>query len=276
MRQTVDISQNLQAAPANGVRPVETSTSVEIQLPDGRRFEGPRGTPIGKILELIAAELPAPIMGAVINTQLRELTYPIEIEAKVRPVTMAEADGARIYRRSLIFLLEAAFTDLYPASSLAIDHSISSGGFYLPGGRPPDSWGRRTCAPWKAYEELVEADLPFERQIVPLREAIALFPVQAPVIEKVRLLALPHRKTPGAVSPGRAAGLPPRLYGAFHRFFEDGLLSRRWEKGLSCGSRAARRQTKLLPMPRFERSCWRHFASTAIGWPPGDRKCRAH
>jgi len=71
-----------------------------------------------------------PVVGAIVNGELRELTYSLEMEAKVRPVTMGEADGMRIYRRSLTFLLETAFVELFPEASLTVDHSISSGGYY--------------------------------------------------------------------------------------------------------------------------------------------------
>ena len=43
---------------------------------------------------------------------------------------MSMPDGARIYRRSLTFLLEMAFADLYPEANLYVDHSVASGGYY--------------------------------------------------------------------------------------------------------------------------------------------------
>ena len=54
------------------------------------------------------------LVAAIVNGDLRELTYPINIESRVEPVTMSYPDGARIYRRSLTFLLEMAFADLFP------------------------------------------------------------------------------------------------------------------------------------------------------------------
>ena len=56
----------------------------------------------------------APLVAAIVNGELRELTFPIQMDAKLAPVTMADADGARIYRRSLTFLLEAPFRNLFP------------------------------------------------------------------------------------------------------------------------------------------------------------------
>ncbi len=71
-----------------------------------------------------------PIVASVVNGLLRELTYPIQIDSVVKIVTVSDSDGARIYRRSLTFLLEAAFQALYPNATLTIDHAVESGGFY--------------------------------------------------------------------------------------------------------------------------------------------------
>ena len=71
------------------------------------------------------------IVAAIVNNDLRELTYPIDIESNVEPLLMESADGSRIYRRSLTFLLEMAFADLFPdGTALFVDHSVASGGYY--------------------------------------------------------------------------------------------------------------------------------------------------
>jgi uridine kinase len=93
---------------------VTSGDQVEIHLPDNRTLRGPRGATAGCLLQPIIAELSAPLVGVIVNGELFELTHPIDMEARVRPLTMADADGARIYRRSLTFLLEAAFRHLFP------------------------------------------------------------------------------------------------------------------------------------------------------------------
>lgn len=165
--------------------------NVEIHLPDGRVLNGPRNAPIGDFLKVIQTEGTPPIVGAVVNGELRELTYPIKMDAQVRPVSMGDADGMRIYRRSLIFLLETAFDDLFPEAILMVDHSVASGGYYCHvSGRPPLS--REELARLEnRMRELVDADLPFLRQEVPLDEAIKYFQAQG-ITDKVRLLA--HRQ----------------------------------------------------------------------------------
>jgi len=165
--------------------------SVEIHLPDGRVLRGPRGAQVGDFFKAIENESHPPIVGAVVNGELRELTYQLEMDARARPVTMGEADGMRIYRRSLTFLLEAGFSQLFPDAVLHIDHSVASGGYYC------QVRGRQPLTPeeLKQVEEqmwaLVEADLPFIRTEVPLTEAINYF-VESGADDKVRLLA--HRK----------------------------------------------------------------------------------
>src|ERR1039457_245279 len=74
-------------------------TTVEVHLPDGRILCGPRNTPIGTFLKGQPDWDPHdPIVGAVVNGELRELTYPIALDSRVRPVKMSDPDGSGIYR----------------------------------------------------------------------------------------------------------------------------------------------------------------------------------
>ncbi len=152
---------------------VSPRPEVEIHLTDGRVLSGPRGAPVGDFLKTL--EFSVPIVAADVDTELRELTYPIEMDANVRPISMSDSDGALIYRRSLNFLLEMAFADLFPRAKLRIDHSISFGGYYCQiGGRAPLTDDE--LAELKSHMlNLIRADLPFEKKEVPLQEAIDYF-----------------------------------------------------------------------------------------------------
>jgi len=164
---------------------------VEIHLPDERVSSGPRGARVGSFLKILESPEYGPIVGAVVNGELRELTYPIKMDSRVRPMTMDEADGMLIYRRSLTFLLDAAFEALFPEAVLTIDHSVSSGGFYC----QVDDKSLLTQDNLDQLEahmrSLVAADLPFVRREVSLKEAIAYFEAKG-YNDKVRLLA--HRQ----------------------------------------------------------------------------------
>src|SRR5688500_17776857 len=84
------------------IKLISPPNEVEIHLPDGRVLSGPRGSKVGEFLSAI--ENDSQLVAAIINNDLRELTYPIELESRVEPVTISSPDGARIYRRYLTFL----------------------------------------------------------------------------------------------------------------------------------------------------------------------------
>ncbi len=161
---------------------------VEVHLPDGRILTGPRNRPVGEFLQNIAGDYAAPIVAAVVNTDLRELTYPITMDAQVRPVTLSDPDGARIYRRSLTFLLEYAFEQCFSSGYLTIDHSVASGGYFCQTRNRPPLTAEDIARLEEKMQELVRADLPFTRQEVPLAEAIDYFQRKG-YVEKVRLLS---------------------------------------------------------------------------------------
>ena len=184
--------------PTNGIQLVAAPRpTVEVQLPDGRTLCGPRNMPVGSFLK----KLPEwsqhdPIVGAVVNGELRELTYPIERDARVRIVRMSDSDGSGIYRRSVTFLLEAAFEDIFPAADISINYSLASGGFYCSVlNRGPLS-EKEVAAVESRMKELVKADLPFEREVVPLQEAIVYFQSKGQT-EKVELLKYRNKDTLG-------------------------------------------------------------------------------
>ena len=168
--------------------------SVEVYLPDGRVIRGDRGSEIVQFLRVLPEWDNPPIVGAIINGELKELTYPISIDSRVRPISMSDTDGARIYRRSLTFLLEAAFEELYGDYLLTIDHSVSSGGFFcqvIKDGKVTEVDLTRLDS---RMRKLVDEDIAFEREQVPLTEAIQYFKDHGNE-DKVRLLKYRQKDT---------------------------------------------------------------------------------
>lgn len=172
---------------SNEIHLVVKRDTVEVHLPDGRVLCGKRDTPVEKFLKTLPEWKTSYIVGAVINHDLRELTYPIHMDAVVTPVLMTSADGARIYRRSLTFLLETAFEIEFIQGKLAVDHSVASGGFFCQiVGREPLSNAELKRLNQRMLE-LIDADLPFAKHEVPLQDAIEFFGKKGEH-EKVRLL----------------------------------------------------------------------------------------
>lgn len=160
---------------------------IEVSLPDGRVLRGPRGSSLEEFLSALPEWNEREIVGGIVNGELRELLYQLGMESKVRLVKMDDKDGALIYRRSLTFLLEAAFEELFPTAGLTVDHSVSSGGYFCRvTGRSP-----LTEMEIKQLEdhmkELVRLNIKIRKSQIPIEEAIALFK-QKGFPEKVRLL----------------------------------------------------------------------------------------
>ncbi len=144
---------------------VQPRDSVEIHLPAGGVISGPRNAPVGDFLKLLqdhqaGQPASAPVVGAVINGELRELSYQVRMDSRV----------------------------LY---TLTIDHSVSSGGYYCRVSDPLILTELELERLDAQMRELVEQDLPFVRREVPLAEAIAHFTSRG-YDDKVRLLS--HRQ----------------------------------------------------------------------------------
>ncbi len=161
--------------------------TIEIVLPDGRVYTGKRSASLAELLQMLPEWDNPPIMGAVVNGELKELTATIEMDARVRLITMKDDDGARIYRRSITFLLEAAFEELFPDRLMTLDHSVSAGGYYCQVNKGNQLVHGELTRLEQRMRELVKADISFERQLVPLDEVIAYFESKC-LKDKVQLL----------------------------------------------------------------------------------------
>ena len=169
------------------VKFVEPRPTIEIYLPDGRVLQAERNTTLEEILQVLPEWKNPPIVGAVVNGVLRELTYRVKMDAEVKPLNMADADGARIYRRSLNFLLEAAFEDLYPEAKVTIDHAVTSGGFYCQVDGMEEFSTENLNSLRDHMKNIVKRNKKIDRMEVPLAEAIEYFNHKGQ-LDKVQLL----------------------------------------------------------------------------------------
>lgn len=166
--------------------------TVELTLDDGRIITGKRGAKLEDFAKVIQSPDEAMIVGMILDGSLRELTYALKQDGLASLITLADADGARIYRRSLVFLLEVAFKRCFPDGQLNIDHSVSSGGYHcqIYG---VDVFGEAELTLLRnTMFELVEEDIPFVRETVPLKEAVDYF-TEAGEEDKVSLLKYRQR-----------------------------------------------------------------------------------
>ncbi len=89
--------------------------------------EAPRGIFLSELAGEYQRHFRYPIIAAKVNNEIRELSFRLEDDAEIKFIDLTDADGMRIYRRSLIFLLIKAVKDLFPERKTIIKHSISKG-----------------------------------------------------------------------------------------------------------------------------------------------------
>ncbi len=231
------------------IYPSSQRKNVEVHLPDGRVLCGPRDAEIGEFLNALPEAKSPPIVGAIVNGELRELTYRICLDARVRPVTMGEADGMRIYRRSLVFLLETAFDELFSGTELRVDHSVASGGYYCQVSNRSPLTVEELARLQTRMEDLVEEDLRFVRKEVPLSQAVEYFVAQGED-EKVQLLS---NRQKNYLTMYRLK----EHWDYHHGYMTPSTGYLKWFQLLPTGEgftlRFPRRQspTQLLPMPEY-------------------------
>jgi len=114
------------------------------------------------------------LMAMRVNNEITSLSYPLEINARLEPVTIDSTEGRRVYRRSLCFLLTIAFHEVAPEIRLVIGHSLGDSYYYTLG-------EEQTVAPptLERVEErmrgLVEEDLDITRCHLAYEDAIDYF-----------------------------------------------------------------------------------------------------
>lgn len=161
---------------------------VQARFADGSVFEGPSGTSVEMFVKEAKPSVKGRIVAALINGKLRELAEPLEEDADVIPVTTADSDGTRIYRRSLTFLMVAAAVELFPGRTISVNHSMPFGGFYCERDDEQQLSDQELALLENRMRELVEDDLPIYKVRVPLDEALQLFRAQGDM-EKADLFA---------------------------------------------------------------------------------------
>ncbi len=166
----------------------ERRATVQARLPDGRVLEGPRGATLEAFIQAAGYPPEQRVVAALMNGRLRELCFPLMEDADLVPVTTSDNDGARIYRRSLSFLMIAAAAEVLPGQVVTIHHSMPFGGYYCERGDGQRLTDEELAKLRLRMRQLVDADLPIDNIRVPLDEARAFFQEQGD-LEKADLFA---------------------------------------------------------------------------------------
>ncbi|NLX63358.1 MAG: nucleoside kinase [Clostridiaceae bacterium] len=149
-----------------------TENELCIKL-NGNDMTVKKGTKIEDLVKGLKGKKDSIIVAALINNEIKELTYRLEQDCDISFVDLTCEDGIRIYERGLKFLLLKAVNDLFPGLELQIRHSVSRGIYFeiLDCQVTPDDAKKIE----KRMRELVEKDIPFVKVTVSIDEARRLF-----------------------------------------------------------------------------------------------------
>ena len=152
----------------------DTRTEIKMSVEDHGEVTVPlRTTPL-VVLEQIGVKTEYPVIAARVNNKVRELKSPLEADGRLAFVTMDTRDGMSVYRRSLAFIMIRAAREAFNNARVHVRHSLSKGYYCdIDLGRTLEPKDLETLD--KRMRELVDADEPFIRQEIKVKEALRLF-----------------------------------------------------------------------------------------------------
>lgn len=140
------------------------------------------GMTVGELARKIDTGCRYPVMAALVDNMLKELSYPIYSSHTIKFLDFTSSDGRRTYTRSLSFVLQKAAVDLCPDLFLFLDYTLPNGLYgelrRKTGDRTYETvpaGAERVGALRRRMAEIVSADIPFEKKKMPNDEAAALF-----------------------------------------------------------------------------------------------------
>ncbi len=160
---------------------------INVQLPDGSQRELPEGATGYDLAAAIGRRLAEAAIVAEVDGLQWDLSRPLPDGATVSIVTADSDAGRYVLRHSTAHVLAQAVLSLWKGAYFAIGPPIQDGFYYdflLPGG---ETFQEDDLARIEAkMREIIDQDQPFEREVVDIEGALALFadqPFKTEIIE---------------------------------------------------------------------------------------------
>ena len=143
---------------------VNSGSTVEVEM----------GTSLVELAQQLNLQSKNTYLAAYVNHKLKELSYKIYNPAKVEFFDITNLAGSRVYQRSLIFIMQAVVSKLFPSQKFHARHAIGDSIYCEVEGK--EEFSAEECK--TLYDmacEIVRADMPIIREKMPTEEAIAEF-----------------------------------------------------------------------------------------------------
>ena len=158
--------------------------SINISLPDGRAVELPAGASAADLAAAIGPGLARAALAAVVDDEIVDLARPLPDGASVRLLTERDPEALGVLRHSAAHVLATAVRDLVPGAGIGFGPAIDDG-FYYDFDVPEPFTPEQIEAIGERMDAVIQADHPFERQVVTKDEARELFSDDALKLERL-------------------------------------------------------------------------------------------
>lgn len=149
--------------------------------------EYPKETTLGFIARDLNIQLKAPVIGALVNNKVSELSYEVYHPKNVQFIDITHPAGMRMYMRSLYFILYKAVKEIYPNSQLHIEHSVSKGIYCEVHNTPRELDIQDIFEIGRRMRDIVESNIPFVKEQRETEEVIELFESQG-LVDKTEII----------------------------------------------------------------------------------------
>ena len=137
---------------------------INLSLPDGSVRSFPRPVTGAELAADIGAGLAKAALAVKVDGELRDLSRPIDRDAKVAVVTPKDPDALELLRHDAAHVLAQAVQELYPGTQITFGPATESG-FYYDFARAEPFTPEDFEKIEKRMAEIVDRDLPIEREV---------------------------------------------------------------------------------------------------------------
>ena len=148
--------------------------------------EYPLGTSLLEISKDLNIKLENRVCGAIVNNQVRELSFCLVKPKRIEFFDISHPDGRRLYIRSLIFIFYAAVKETFPEVRLTIQNGISNGYFFEINGLGRKISDSDIFTIKQEMKSLIKQDIPFVKKRMQTSEVVDLLQQQG-LNEKAQL-----------------------------------------------------------------------------------------
>lgn len=162
--------------------------TINVKVEGRGYFKHKKGISLEQIANKFQCKGQCQIVAAIVNNELMELNSTLDKDCHVKFINACSSIGSRIYQRSLSFVLMRAGMELFPKCKITVEHSLSKGLYFeinCPCKSAIDE--KDTELIENRMREIIEEDVPFIKNKVPLSEAIKIFK-EYRQINKVKLM----------------------------------------------------------------------------------------